>query len=126
MPPSAINSPIGGRTSSKSAPRSRPAKGRGDKGRPPIGAPRRVGQIAGVPGIWREFHLAATIEVTDALRPGLEICVTALVCGSANHRLEISLRGSDIIRKTGFATLPGAGHPDRTGRRRGGAADAAG
>src|SRR5262249_47848711 len=85
-----------------------------------------IRQIVGVPGVGRKFHFAATIEIIDDLRPGLEIGVTALVGGSTNHRLEISLRGSDIIRKTGFATLPGAGHPDRTGRGRGGAANAVG
>ncbi len=47
-------------------------------------------------------------EIIDDLRAGLEIGVTALVGRCTNHRIEISLRVNDIIRKTGFATLPGA------------------
>ena len=85
-----------------------------------------IGQIVGVAGVGREFHLAAPIKIIDDVRAGLEIGVTALVERGANHRVEISPGISDIIGKTGFATLPGAGHPDRAGRGRGGATDAVG
>src|SRR5262249_46806848 len=60
----------------------------------------------------------------DDLRAGLEIDVAALVGRDTDHRLEISLRVSEVVREPGFATLRGAGHPDRTGRGRAGAADA--
>ena len=85
-----------------------------------------IRQIVGVPGIGGELHLAALIEIIDDLRTGLEIGVTALVRRGTNHCLEISLRVSDTIREAGFTTLPSARHPDRTGRRRAGAADAIG
>jgi hypothetical protein len=120
-----MNSPIGGRTNSKSAPRSRPSNGSGANGRPPIVA-RPIRQIVRVPGVGREFHLATPIEVIHDARAGLKIGVTALVARCANHRIEISLCVNDLIRKTSFATLPSARNPDRAGRGRGGAADAIG
>src|SRR5262249_37227386 len=72
------------------------------------------------------FHAADWNSELSYRRAVHDLGVPALSGRGTKHRLEISLRVGDVIRKTGFATLPGAGHPDRTGRGRGGAADAVG
>ena len=59
---------------------------------------RAIRQIVRMPGVGRELHLAASIEIIDDVRAGLEIDVTALVGRRADHRIEISLRVDDHRR----------------------------